>query len=59
MHLIDFLFLINPEMNRMELVVDFKISLSSKDRDCWTKQQASFCYYREKTDALALKRQKL
>ena len=46
-------------MNRTKLVVDFKISLSSKDRDCWTKQQASSCYYREKTDALALKRQKL
>ena len=59
MCLFDFLFVINPEMNHTKLVVDSKISLSSKDRDCWTKQQASSCYYREKTDALALKRQKL
>ena len=48
----------NAEMNCMELVIDYKISLSLKDSDCWTKPQASSCYCGKKKDALALKRRK-
>ena len=44
----------NSEMNCMELVIDYKISLSLKDSDCWTNQQASSCFCGKKKDALAM-----
>ena len=48
----------NSEMNCMELFIDYKISISLKDSESWTKPQASSCYCGKKKDALALKRRK-
>ena len=41
-------------MNCMELVIDYEISLSLKDSNCWTNQQAFSCFCGRKKRCLSI-----
>ena len=41
-------------MNCMELVIDYEISLSLKESNCWTNQQAFFCFCGRKKRCLSI-----